>query len=291
MQRLGHPHLHYLRPMALFKTFVRVLHDPNQIWNRPPPRALLSTKLFQKVCAFGGILCPLLFFLSWIASGFVPPMPANYSGEQVLDHYRRHETGIKFGSDLMLIGSMFYATFTAAISAQMIRIPNVPYLASSMQMASGSFACVTFLMPAMFFGVTAFRLDRPVELTLLMNDMSWITMVQPWPPFLTQNWAFAWAIWTDQREKPLFPKWLAWFNFIAPPVFAPSLGLIFTKTGPFAWHGVLSIWIPAILFLIQFIVNVIYLFVAIDSDPANHCPEDVLAQSQSDSSSNGSRKC
>jgi hypothetical protein len=163
----------------------------------------------------------------------------------------------------MLLSGMFYAAFTAVISAQMRRIPGLHISAVYVQLAAGAFACLTFLIPAMLFIVTAFRPDRAPGTTQTLNDMSWIFLVMPWPPFMAQNYAFAYAIFTDPRERPLFPRWLAYVNIWAPIIFSPSLLLPFFKTGPFDWRGIFVFWIPAVVFIIQFVANTSMLLRAI----------------------------
>jgi hypothetical protein len=125
---------------------------------------------------------------------------------------------------------------------------------------------VTFLIPAMLFIVTAFRPDRSPQITQALNDMSWILLVMPWTPFLTQNWAFAYAILTDPQERALFPRWLAYVNIWCPLIFSPSILLPFFKIGPFDWRGIFVFWIPAVVFVLQFVVNVAMLLRAIDRE-------------------------
>jgi hypothetical protein len=166
----------------------------------------------------------------------------------------------------MLLSGMFYAAFTGVISAQMRRIPGVPVAAIYVQLAAGAFACLTFLVPAMLFIVTAFRPGRAPGTTQALNDMSWIMLVMPWPPFMAQNYAFAYAIFTDARRKPLFPRWLGYVNVWAPIMFSPALLLPFFKVGPFDWRGMFVFWIPAVVFVIQFIANVTMLLRAVGDE-------------------------
>lgn len=168
----------------------------------------------------------------------------------------------------MLLSGAFYAAYTAVISAQMQRIPGVHQAVINTQSIAGAFACLTFLVPAMFFASSVFRPDRSPDLTLLLNDMSWIFLVMPWPPFMAQNFAFAFAILSDKRRKPAFPRWLAYLNVWAPIVFTPAIILPFFKSGPFAWNGIFVFWIPATVFVIQFVVNVVYLLKAIKVEEA-----------------------
>jgi hypothetical protein len=207
---------------------------------------------FQRFCAFSGIICVLLFFGGFVAAGFLPPLSPSLSPAQVAAHYQAHTAGIRLGAGLIFLSSMFYIWFTAVISGQMRRIPGVHPTVINAQLAAGAFAGVTFLMPALLFAVTAFRPDRSPDATLLLNDMSWIILVMPWTPFMPQYFSFAFAILSDPRPRPLFPRWLAYFNIF--------------KSGPFAWNGLFVFWMPASAFTALFIVNTTWLIKSINSE-------------------------
>jgi len=228
---------------------------------------------FQRICAISGIICVLLFFGGFIAASFLPPLSPGMSAAEIAAHYREHTTGIRFGAALIFLSSMFYVWFTAVISGQMRRIPGVHPTVINAQLAAGAFGCVTFLLPAMLFAVTAFRPDRSPDATLLLNDMSWIILVMPWPPFMAQYFAFSFAIVSDPRPRPLFPRWLAYFNISVEIMFTPAIILPFFKSGPFAWNGLFVFWIPATVFVALFVVNTIWLLKAINSET----PEDASA--------------
>lgn len=221
---------------------------------------------FQRICAYSGIICVLLFFGGFVAAGFLPPLSPSMSAAQVAAHYQAHTAGIRLGAGLIFLSSGFYVWFTAVISGQMQRIPGVYPTVIYAQLAGGAFACLTFLVPALLFVVTAFRPDRSPDATLMLNDMSWIFLVMPWIPFMAQVFAFAFAILSDRRPQPLFPRWLAYFNIWAEVMFTPAIILPFFKSGPFAWNGLFVFWIPAAVFTAQFVVNAIWLLKAINSD-------------------------
>jgi hypothetical protein len=221
---------------------------------------------FQRVCAWSGMICVSLFFGAFLFAGFLPPLKPHSSAEAIARHYQDHTTGIRIGGVIMLISSLFYATFTAVISAQMRRIPGTHISAVYTQLAAGAFACLTFLVPAMILEVVAFRPDRDPHTTQALNDMFWIFLIMPWPPFLAQNWSFAYAILTDPRDQPLFPRWLAYLNVWAIIMFTPAVLLPFFKSGPFSWAGIFVIWIPALVFIAQFIANTYCLLRAIRAE-------------------------
>jgi hypothetical protein len=233
---------------------------------------------FQRVCAWSGIACATLFFAAFVVADFIPPLAPNLSAAQVAAFYQQHTTGIRIGGCVMLVSGMFYAAYTAVISAQMRRIPGVHISAIYVQLAAGAFACLTFLVPAMLFIVTAFRPDRAPGTTQALNDMSWIMLVMPWPPFMAQNYAFAYTILTDPRKEPLFPRWLGYVNIWAPIIFTPALLLPFFKTGPFDWRGLFVFWVPASVFVVQFIANVTMLLKAINNEQLGTQPQSVGAR-------------
>jgi len=92
-----------------------------------------------------------------------------------------------------------------------------------------------FIIPAVLFLVTAYRPDRPPELTFLMNDLCWIMVVLPWPPAFIQNIVIATAIIHDESPQPIFPRWVAFFIFGVAIGFLPGSLLPFFKRDPL--HG------------------------------------------------------
>ncbi|MHB8696180.1 MAG: hypothetical protein ACYDHH_33630 [Solirubrobacteraceae bacterium] len=228
---------------------------------------------FQRFCAWSGMACVILFFAAFAIADFIPPLAPHSSAVSIAHFYREHATRIRIGGVVMFLSGMFYAVFTGVISAQMRRIPGIHRSVIYVQLAAGAFACVTFLLPALLFIVTAFRPERSPEITQTLNDMSWIILVMPWPPFMAQNYAFAYAIFTDPQERKLFPRWLAYVNIWAPIVFSPAILLPFFKVGPFDWRGIFVFWLPGTVFTIQFIVNVAMLLKAIDREQAETAAE------------------
>jgi hypothetical protein len=234
----------------------------------------MNQQAFQRFCAWSGILCFLFFFAAFGFAHFIPPLSPSLSPDDVARHYQEHTTGIRVGAVFMLLSGSFYAAYTALISGQMRRIPGVHPTVALVQLTAGAFACLTFLVPAMLFIVTAFRPDRDPATTQMLNDMSWIFLVLPWPPFMMQNFAFAFAILSDRRREPLFPRWLAYVNVWAPIVFTPAVLLPFFKSGPFAWNGIFVLWVPATVFVLQFVANTVMLLKAVD------LPEDAPTETE-----------
>ena len=215
----------------------------------------MNQMTFQRFAAWCGVISMVTFIGAFVLAGFIPPLTPSLSAQAVARHYQEHTTGIRTGVGFMLVSGMFYAVYAGVISGQIRRIPGVHHSVVYSQLSAGSFACVTLMIPAVLIAFTAFRPYRDPMLTQQFNDLAWIMLVMPWPPFMAQNYSFAFAILSDKRENPLFPRWLAFVNLWAPFIYAPALLIPFFKSGPFAWSGLLVLWIPAIIYILQFFVN------------------------------------
>lgn len=212
---------------------------------------VLSARNFQIVCGICGILCSLTFLFSFVASHNIPPMKPYWTAEQTVQHWRTYESGTRVGAGLMLVSGAFYLPLTAAISAQMRRIPNLHYVVSALQLAAGAAGIFTYMMPAMILATIPYRLERPIEITQALTDFFWICCLMPWPTFMAQNFALAYAILVDTRAKPVFPKWVALVNITVPILFVPAIGMHCVKTGPLAWNGGMTFWMAGSIFCTQ----------------------------------------
>jgi hypothetical protein len=232
----------------------------------PTRRLTLSNKMIDRACAYSGLLYTTFSFVFFIASGNFPPAAPTLAAKQVVQHYEDHNVGYKVGASFFVLAGAFYGSFTAAMSQQMKRIPGVGHTLISAQEVSGAWACITFSVPAIFFATTAYRLDRPAEITQALNDMSWMMTFMPFAPFIVQNWAFAFAVFMDQRPKPLFPMFVGWVNLASPIFLGSGIAMHCVKSGPLAWNGALTFWLTAVVFGIQSIVNIVWTVKAIETE-------------------------
>ncbi|ETS84334.1 hypothetical protein PFICI_02359 [Pestalotiopsis fici W106-1] len=236
-----------------------------------------SAKTFDKLCVWSGPISAFFFFLLFLTADLLPPIAPYRTAEEVVAHYRSHEAGFKAGAGLMQFTGMFYCAFVAATSGQMARIPGCTHTMIACQSISGTISAYSITLPSLFFCITVFRLDRPLELTLLLNDMTWMITAIPFVTFIGSNFAFSWAILSDTREVPLFPRWVAYASSIWPLGFLGALGIHCSKRGAFAWHGAMAFWVPAASFGFSLLLNTYYLLKAIDKhdEPNAHLQHEV----------------
>ncbi|KAH7133992.1 integral membrane protein [Dactylonectria macrodidyma] len=224
----------------------------------------ITRNAFDKFAALCGPLAILFFFIGLPGAGWLPPIPPSRSPERVVEHYKSHETGIKAGSALMTFVGFFFPMYTSAISGQLSRIPGVPTTVLNAQLLGGCLGGLFLCLPAYFFAATAYRLERPPELTQLLNDVSWILFAMPFASLLAQDLAFSYAILLDRRPRPLFPRWLSFVTTGLTLTFWPAIGVHCVRSGAVAWNGGLAFWTAGVGGGVQIIVISIFVWKAID---------------------------
>lgn len=175
---------------------------------------------------------------------FVPPHSPALSADEIATIYQQRANSIRFGSAMILLFSILYVTWTLAIDALLSRIRGVSHLLLKGQVIGGSIGSIFILLPMLLFAITAFRPERPAELTQLLSDLAWLTLITPAPPFILQSVSIGAAVLMDRSDTPVFPRWLGYFAFWVAVVTVPALVAFFFRTGPFAWDGLFPFWLP-----------------------------------------------
>ena len=218
----------------------------------------------QRICAFLGMMSPLVMFAGMIIGNILPPMQPSLDANNVVAFYQENAARIRICAVFMQLGGALMVVFASSVSAQLRRIEHksAPVL-SYIQMGSGFVTALAFILPAMIWVTATYRPERSPELTYLISDLGWIMFIGIWMPTLVENFATAFVILSDKREKPVFPRWLAYFNLWLSLLFTPSMIMPFFKVGPFAWNGLFAFWIPGAAFAAWFVVMYFCLLKAI----------------------------
>jgi hypothetical protein len=224
------------------------------------------SKLDQKICAWGGVFCAVTFGIGLLMAGFVPPPSPNLSAQEIADIYRGNANMIRGGMVLGLLGMAGYAAFVGVISAQMWRMKTASKLPALLQLGAGSIGVLTVMFPIMIFATTAFRVERAPELTQLLNDLGWLIIIPAFPTFIAQYGAIAAGTLLDQSERPVFPRWAAYFNIWIVLLFLPGGFAYFFRTGPFAWNGFFDFWLAAGAFFAWLVIMTPLVLKAITED-------------------------
>ncbi len=223
----------------------------------------------QRLFTWSGIVGVLVFFLGFVLAGFIPPPSPSLTPVEVATHYAQHANGVRFGMVLTLISGMFVMPMVGVISAQIRRIQGMSPAVVYAQISAGAVGTVFFILGAVAFLTTAYRPERAVELTYVMNDFAWIMTVITVPPAFMQNLIIGIAVLGDSGTPQVFPRWVAFLNFWVAIGYVPTCLLPFFKSGPFAWNGLLVFWLAGAAFCAWFIAMTVVLLKAIGQEEAS----------------------
>lgn len=197
------------------------------------------------LCAWSGLVfaAATLIGIVFLAQFFPPPSPAD-NPQQVADIYQKNPNGIRAAMVLMMFGAAMFIPFTSLITQYIIRIEGKVGVISIMQIMGGYTNMLLFFYPPLWWLTASFRLDRNPDLIQMLHDAAWLQYLGALAPFLFMLGSVAIAAFVDDSKKPVFPRWLGWFNLFVILAFLPDQMIFFFKTGPFAWNGIFGWWIP-----------------------------------------------
>jgi hypothetical protein len=224
--------------------------------------------LEQRICAWGGPFCAAFFGAGLLLAGFIPPPSPNLSASEIAALYQANPNMIRAGMVLSLFGIAGWIALIGAVTAQMRRMRG-GRVAADLQLGAGMIGVLTVMFPVMIFGVAAFRPEREPELTQLLNDAGWLIIIAAFPTFIAQFLAIAFGALQDANPKPVFPRWVGYFNAWTALLFIPGGFDFFFRKGPFAWDGIISFWVAASAFFVWLIVMTFVMLQAIKDEETN----------------------
>jgi hypothetical protein len=202
----------------------------------------------QRIFAWGGVVNWLMSFAGLYIAGFLPIISPAASAEQIAALYRANgPLMIETGSIVFLLASAPFVPFIAVLSAQIKRIEGDRRTFTYLQLAAGAASMTPLIVTPLPWCVAAFRPHSP-EIIQVLNDLGFITMLTATPAVGVQVLAVGLAVLADKRAQPVFPRWVAHASFVCALGLQGGLLLVLTRTGPFAWDGVIAGLLPFIFF-------------------------------------------
>lgn len=199
----------------------------------------------QMLAAWCGPVLIVITLVSLIVvARLIPPPPADLSAQQVASLYAGHTLAIRFGLFISIGATALLIPFSAAIAVQMSRREGPLPIMALTQLAGGATGALILVVAFILMMAAAFDPSRPIEITKALHDAGWLMLLVCYSPFCVQYVAIAIFGLQDTSNRPLFPRWVAYYNIWVAISFIPTGTVGFCMTGPFAWHGLIGFWIP-----------------------------------------------
>ena len=226
----------------------------------------------HRIAVWCGTLFTIAVPLGWglMASFLTPPLSPSATPEELAAFITAGGVRQKIGIMLALAGVGGLLPMSAVLGDQMRRMEGGRPIWAQAQLACAGLTVWLLSAALIFFAVATFRADRDPQLSLLLQDLGWLTFVTPVAMIVVWMGSVGAAILGDQGQPPVMPRWVGYFSIWAALLSAPGFTALLFHSGPFAWSGLLVLWIPLAVFLAWWITLTVHLLAAIrDEGNAN----------------------
>lgn len=225
----------------------------------------------QIACAWCGPLFAFGFFVGLLplAHFIMPPPPTgastsiavspSWNAEQIAEFISTDTVRKRLGLFIAMLATGLLAPYFAVISIQMKRIEKASPVLAYAQLVAGACTVLAIVLPIMLFQGILYRPDRDPVVTQALNDAAWLTFLGLTSTLLIQSVLWGAVILQDNRERPIFPRWWAYFNFFCVAGGFPGGLVPFFKEGPLAWNGIIVWGVGAVLFFAWIVVGSVML--------------------------------
>ena len=76
----------------------------------------------------------------------------------------------------------------------------------------------------------------------------------------------------DKRETPMIPRWMTWYTLAGAASIIGAAGPAFTKSGPFAYHGLLAFYVPVAIWGSYIALTTWFMLKELDRERAEQPP-------------------
>jgi hypothetical protein len=208
----------------------------------------------QKSLAYCGAAFVLLLFPGMVMAGLLPPYSPGNTAEQVAQFWSTNTGFKRCGLVIMLASTGLLLPFGSLLAVRIRQMEGRFSPLAYLELAAAAVGMLVVVLPVFAFALASYRPARAPDVTQAFNDFGWLLFVWNWPAAALQCLAVGFAIFGYQGSRPVWPRWVAYYNFWCAFVFAAGAVVLLFKDGVFAWNGLLAFWLVAVFFGAWFLV-------------------------------------
>jgi len=225
----------------------------------------MTSERAQRILLWWGLAWTLVYGLAWWQLlHMMPPPTAQWSADEIARFYVEHGSYIKIGATLCGWTSGFMVPISIVVAMQISRHETGRPVWAALALAGGALMSIPLVLPPIFWGVAAFTPTRAPEITAITHELAMLTFVTT-----DQYYIFMWVaiaavslIPNTVRHSP-FPRWFGYYTAWTALMFEGGAAAFVTRSGPFAWNGLIAFWLPVVTFFAWIVVSTVLLFRAI----------------------------
>jgi hypothetical protein len=224
----------------------------------------MSTRA-QRILLWWGLTFTVIYGLVWWRLfHMMPPPTAKWSADEIARFYIHNSSEIKIGATIASWTSGFMVPIAVVVAVQIARHEKGKPVWAALAFAGGTLMSIPLMLPPIFWGVAAFTPTRAPEITAIMHELAMVTFVTT-----DQYFIFMWvaiaviALIPNTVVHTPFPRWFGYYTAWTALMFEAGAVAFLTRSGPFAWNGLLAFWSPVVTFFAWITVMAFLMFKAI----------------------------
>ncbi len=221
---------------------------------------------YWRLCAAMGPTFLAAFLVCWGVLGYnIPPIPADYTADQLAQHFRTHYNETRAGMAGAMLFGCLYLPWTLSITKVMQLINrNENDIVSTLQMWGGGLTVVPLVTSSVFWLTGSYRPDvLDPKILQMLYDQGWLLIDMFYFITTIPMVMIGVAGLSDERDRPLFPRWACWYSIWAGLSFLFELLMPFFKSGLFSRQGWLNFWVEFLVWFLYIVVITYYVLRAI----------------------------
>ncbi|WP_224393052.1 hypothetical protein [Pseudonocardia sp. ICBG1293] len=206
-----------------------------------------------RILGWAGPLSILLVLVGWLTAGFFPPPPPTLAGAELLRFWGTDTTLKQLAMITCVWGGVLYAPATLAVFVALRRSGDLALNLG--QACIGVLGTVFFSLNFVLLSLVPYRITGgDTGYAQLLHDVGFTMTFMPVAPFTVQYLLIAAIILRDRSQRPIYPRWVAYVNIWVALLLIPATFIPLFHSGPLAWNGVFSFWVPVAVFVAWFAV-------------------------------------
>ena len=223
------------------------------------------TPAAHRLCLWMGPVLVVIYLFGFLFLAKFMPIPApDWPAERLVAWLGDHKNAYQAGCLLMLVAGGLLAPWGAALSMWTRKTESRFPVIFVTQITSLAASTALFVIIPIFWALAAYRVGEvSPEITQVMFDAGWFLFLWVGPPFYIWALSFGLGILMNPPEHQLFPRWVGFYTLASVLCWIMGLLMVFFRSGPTAYSGMLPTWIPLAEFFTWMVIVSVFGFRAI----------------------------
>lgn len=216
----------------------------NRLTSDAQIQLIRKVNLFGAWCGFGYVV---FLFVGWLLiAGYFPLHQPSAGAQAIKEFYTENIFLVRVGLVIAMWAAALLLPFIATVVDWISEVEGRRGPLTTLTILSGFANAMFTFYPLLWWLIASYRADvRPIELTLMINDIAWLQFVGAlslgFPMWITIGIAAL----SDRSARPKMPRWVGFFSLWMAVIMVLGQLIYFFYSGPFAWNGLLALWLPA----------------------------------------------